>query len=166
MPKNFSTKLACQISESILVAELGRRGILATTFSGNVPDIDVLAYRDGRSIPIQVKTLKAGMLSADAKHFLQIEFDGEKQIVKGKNKDLDRELIFVIIITGKKLGDETFYICKKGFIQDLIYRGYKDYLKRFNGIRPRNSKSTHSGVLLKELTDKRDNWALIENALK
>ena len=126
MGKDFSKQLSKQIGENLLVAKLGELGIVATTLTGNVPDIDVLAYRDGRSIPIQVKTLKAGMLSADAKHYLQIEFDGKKQIVKGKNKGLDRELIFVIIITGEKLGDETFYMCKKGFIQDLIYRGYKE----------------------------------------
>ena len=169
MPRNFSTKLAGQISEHILVAELGRRGIVATTFSGNVPDIDILAYKNEKSIPIQVKTLSSsrrGMFSADAKHYLQIKFEGKKQIVQGKNKDLNRELIFAIIITGKKLGDEKFYICKKGFIQDLIYKGYKDYLKKHNGIRPRNPKSTHVGYLEEELKDKRDNWVLIDNKLK
>ena len=49
--KNFSNQLTRQISENLVVAELGRREIVATTFSGNVPDIDVLAYKNRTSIP-------------------------------------------------------------------------------------------------------------------
>jgi len=59
MPRNFHTQLAGQIGESLLVAELGRRGIVATAFTGNVPDIDLLAYRDGRTIALQVESLRA-----------------------------------------------------------------------------------------------------------
>ena len=51
MKKNFSNQLTRQISENLVVAELGRREIVATTFSGNVPDIDVLAYKNRTSIP-------------------------------------------------------------------------------------------------------------------
>lgn len=47
MPRNFNTQLAGQVGESLVVAELGRRGIVATALAGNVPDIDILAYRDG-----------------------------------------------------------------------------------------------------------------------
>jgi len=43
LARNFSTQLAGQIGESLVVAELGRRGIVATAFAGNVPDIDLLA---------------------------------------------------------------------------------------------------------------------------
>ena len=39
--KNYSTQLAGQIGESLVVAELGKRGVIATAFSGNVPDIDI-----------------------------------------------------------------------------------------------------------------------------
>jgi hypothetical protein len=42
MARSFKTQLAGQIGESLVVAELGRRGIVATTFAGNVPDIDLL----------------------------------------------------------------------------------------------------------------------------
>lgn len=47
MERNFNTQLAGQIGESLVVAELGRRGIVATAFAGNVPDIDLLAYGYG-----------------------------------------------------------------------------------------------------------------------
>ena len=40
----------------MVVAELGRRGIVATAFAGNVPDIDIVAYADGATTHLQVKT--------------------------------------------------------------------------------------------------------------
>ena len=70
MVKNFSTKLSGQIGENLVVAELGRRGIIATSFAGNVPEIDILAYKDKRSIPIQVKALKVGSLRTRADYYL------------------------------------------------------------------------------------------------
>ena len=100
--KNYSTKLSGQIGENLLVAELGRRGIVASTLSGNVPDIDVLAYKDGKSIPIQVKTSKQGNLSVNADQYLIIEFSGEIQKVIGKKSDIEKTLIFVIIFMSIK----------------------------------------------------------------
>lgn len=163
--KNFSTQLSGQIGENIVVAELGRREIVATTFSGNVPDIDVLAYRNNKSIPIQIKALRSGSLSVQGQHYLNIEFEGNKQIVKGKNKGIDRNLIFVIVKIGQSLGEDVFYICKQGLIQDLVYKEYKSYLDKKGGVRPRNPKSTHCSYYEKDLLDYKDNWALIEKLL-
>ena len=95
MKKNFSRQLIGQIGENLVVAELGRRGIVATTFAGNVPDIDVLAFKDGTAIPLQVKAIKKGNLNVNAKDYLDIEFDGDKQKVEGKSNDIDKRLIFV-----------------------------------------------------------------------
>ena len=50
------TQLSEQLSEHLVDAELARRGIVATPFSGNVPDIDILAFKSGKSIPVQVKS--------------------------------------------------------------------------------------------------------------
>ena len=50
-------KLTGQIGEHLVVAELGRRMIIATPFSGNVPDIDVIAYANKKSTHIQVKAI-------------------------------------------------------------------------------------------------------------
>ena len=58
MVKDFNSKLSCQIGDSLVVAELGRRGIIKTAFAGNVPEIDILAFRDKRSTPVQVKASK------------------------------------------------------------------------------------------------------------
>ena len=76
MGKNFNSKLSGQIGESLVVAELGRRGIIATAFAGNVPEIDILAFNDKKSIPIQVKALKDDSLRTKADNYLNIDFDG------------------------------------------------------------------------------------------
>src|SRR4051812_37720472 len=49
-------QLAGQIAEHLVVAELGRLGLAATGFSGNIPTFDVLAVDENcRVVPIQVK---------------------------------------------------------------------------------------------------------------
>ena len=100
MVKNFSSKLSAQTGENLVVAELGRRGIIATALAGNVPEIDILAYRDKQSIPIQVKALKKGSLQTNAKNYLNIDFDGKTQTILGKNEDINRDLIFIIVKLG------------------------------------------------------------------
>ena len=81
--RNFSNQLSGQIGEALVVAELGRMGIVATAFSGNVPDIDILAYKDGKTTSVQVKAWKSGTVSFDAKRFLDIVIENDKQIVRG-----------------------------------------------------------------------------------
>ena len=49
-------QLTRQAGKHLVVAELGRRGYVATPFSGNIPMFDVLAADlRGRAVPIQVK---------------------------------------------------------------------------------------------------------------
>ncbi len=42
MMKGLSNKLAGQIGEFLVCAELGKRGIIATSFTGNVPEFDLI----------------------------------------------------------------------------------------------------------------------------
>jgi len=162
---NFSSKLSGQIGENLVVAELGRRQIIATAFTGNVPEFDILAYKDKHSIPIQVKALKAGSLRTNAKRYLEIDFDGKKQTILGKREDVDRDLSFIIVKIGKRLGEDEFYICTQGTIQDLVLKEHSAMLKKHNGIRPKNPESYDCSVELKEIQDFRDNWELIEKKL-
>ena len=72
--RSFKTQISAQIGESIVVAELGRHDIVATAFAGNVPDIDILAYANGKSVPLQVKAQKTGNPGVDAEKYLNIHF--------------------------------------------------------------------------------------------
>ena len=47
----------------MVAAELARGGIGATPFSGNVPDIDILVFKSGKSISVQVKSAKTGNIA-------------------------------------------------------------------------------------------------------
>ena len=165
MVKNFSTKLSGQIGENLVVAELGRRGIIATAFAGNVPEIDILAYRDKKSIPIQVKALKKGSLRTKADYYLNIEFDGKTQTILGKNRNINRDLIFIIVKVGDQLGEDVFYICDQGIIQDLVLQEHSSFLEKHDGVRPKKPSSFDCSVDLKDLDSARDKWELIDRKL-
>jgi len=56
-----SNKLVGQAGEYLVAAELARRGLIATTFTGNVPDYDIIASSEnGKCLLIQVKTIRGG----------------------------------------------------------------------------------------------------------
>ena len=97
-----------------------------------------------------------------------IKQDRNTQTVKGKGKDIDKQLTFVIIIIIENLGDDKLHICQQCVIQDIIYKEHKKLLKKHNGIRLKNLKSTHFGHKGKELINigPKDNWILLENTLK
>ena len=165
MVKNFSSKLSGQIGENLVVAELGRRGIIATAFAGNVPEIDILAYKDKRSIPIQVKALKDGSLRTRADYYLNIVFDGKTQTVLGKREEINRDLTFIIVKVGERLGEDVFYVCDQGIIQDLVLKEHTAFLKKHGGVRPQKPSSFDCSVHLKDLDSARDAWELIDRKL-
>lgn len=162
MKRNYKTQLSGQIGESLVVAELGRRGIIATSFGGNVPDIDLLAYRDGISIALQVKAVRAGSISFDAKRFLVIDFEGDRQIVRDIDQTLDGNLIYVVVEIGKKAGDDRFFVLNQRQLQHIIYDGHIAWLKKHNGIRPRNPHSTHTGVSISQILEFESGWEQVE----
>jgi hypothetical protein len=79
MRPRSNTHLTRQIGEHLVVAELGRHGIIATPFAGNMPDYDVVALTPtGQSIYIQVKAMNSGDWQLDANRFLSIEYNKER----------------------------------------------------------------------------------------
>lgn len=163
MNKKFKNQLTGQIGESLVVAELGRREIVATSFAGNVPDIDILAYKNGRTAHIQVKAIRTSGISLDAKRFMHISFEGDRQIINGPDDMMDRDLLFVFVSIGSKLGEDKFHILTQGDLQDMIIEGHSSYLAKHGGVRPKNPSSTHVGLSVGALADFEDNWSLIES---
>ena len=73
MATGHANKLTGQIGEFLVCAELGRRGIIATPFSGNVPNFDLLvASLEGGSAAIQVKASRGNSWSTQANLWLQL----------------------------------------------------------------------------------------------
>lgn len=165
MARNFSTQLAGQIGESLVVAELGRRGIVATAFAGNVPDIDLLAFRGGKTLHLQVKAWRKGAVSFDARRFLKISLDGQKQVVAGIVDELDFGLIYVFVNIGETAGLDRYFVLEQGDLAGLVHDGYKNFLAKHNGIRPRNAATTHNAVTMDQLQQFEDNWVLVEGRL-
>tara|TARA_A100001011_G_C14229425_1_gene808098 strand:- start:388 stop:897 length:510 start_codon:yes stop_codon:yes gene_type:complete len=161
--KNFSNKLTGQIGENLVVAELGRRGIVATAFAGNVPDIDILAYKNGKSLALQVKSIKTGSVLCQVDNYLDIEIKDKKQIITGIKKSSNRKIIWIIVSIGPTLGTDKFYICDGGFFQDTVLKIHSDFLKKHGGIRPKKYDSFHCAVQEKDLISKLDDWNKIED---
>ena len=132
MVRSFKAQLAGQIGESLVVAELGRRGIVATSFSGNVPDIDLLAYREGRTLHLQVKAWRAGSVSFNAIRFLNIRRDNDRQIVEGLVSDLDTELVYVFVKIAEVAGQDRFFVLKQGDLAQIVQTGYDSFLSKHN----------------------------------
>jgi len=87
MATGSSTQLTRQIGEHLVAAKLGRLGLFATPFAGNVPDFDlVVANASGQSSLIQVKAINGPSWQFNASTFLNIEMVGNEQVVKGKKK--------------------------------------------------------------------------------
>jgi len=60
MASGLSNKLVGQTGEYLVAAELSRRGLIATTFTGNVPDYDIVASdQKGIHVSVQVKASRS-----------------------------------------------------------------------------------------------------------
>ena len=96
---------------------------------------------------------------------MNIVFDGKTQTVLGKREEINRDLTFIIVKVGERLGEDVFYICDQGIIQDLVLKGHSSFLKKHGGIRPRKPSSFDCSVDLKDLDSARDRWELIDRKL-
>jgi len=160
--KGRRNKLAGQVGEYLASAELARRNFIATPFSGNVPEFDILAVDKGlRTIPIQVKTIRDGSWQFNGSNFLTIRFDGKTQKVVGKKNAGHHDLLYIFIKLGEDYGGDQFYLIEKPQLQTIIYSSYCSYLKKNRGIRPKNPASTHCIVTQSDLERFRDNWDVL-----
>lgn len=159
MATGRNNQLAKQAGEYLVAAELCRQGFISTTFTGNVPDFDILAInKQSRTIPIQVKTIRTGDWQFDAKRFLKISISGDTQKVQGKTK-LDPNLICVFVrLKENNRKEDEFYIRQMKDVQEMIYSGYKWWLEKKRGGK---RTSTHCIVRLEDLKDYKDKWEII-----
>ncbi len=154
-------QLTKQIGEHLVVVELGKRGLFATPFSGNVPEFDLVTVRDdGCAVVIQVKTIRTRSWQLNADRFLDIARKADRQVVKGKRPAQYPELVWVLVRVHDD-GPAEFFVLRQEDIGELIYQHYSDYLRKHGGRRPRNPKSTHTAIWLREVEKFRDNWGLI-----
>lgn len=166
MKNRYAGYLAGQIGEALVVAELGRRGIVATSFSGNIPDIDILAHRERQTTPVQVKSWSHGSVGLTATKYINIIQDGDRQKVQDVRDDLNEALVYVFVNLSNFAGQDRFFILPQTQLGLIIAKHYSCDLERHGGIRPKNAQSKHTSVLLRDLEAHEDKWDVIECRLQ
>jgi len=166
MATGRNNQLIKQIGEYLVACELARQGLLVATFSGNVPDFDLIATDSkGSSCPIQVKTIKGGAWQFSIDKFAYITFEGKKQII-GKKKILPiPKLVCVFVLAGEKYGKDQFFVLEWAKVQDIIINNYKRWLDSHGGVRPKKHDSLHCSIVQSDLEEYKDKWQIIKKRL-
>lgn len=153
------TQLTRQIGEHLVAAELGRRGLIATPFAGNLPHFDVLAGDElGRFVPIQVKAINGPSWQFNVGQFLQVEVVEGVQHVRGLVQLPLPDLVCIFVLLRQPAADE-FYVFRMRDLQAHFARTYQ------GGPRPRNPESMHCAIWPEELKEHRDKWQVVFDAL-
>jgi len=166
MATGRSNQLIKQIGEYLVACELARQGLLVATFSGNVPDFDLIATDfKGSSCPIQVKTIKGGSWQFSIDKFADVSLDGDRQRL-GRKKPLSiPELICVFVIASEKYGGDQFFVLEWSQVQEIIIASYKRWLASHGGVRPKKPDSLHCAIVPSDLKQFKDNWPIIHSRL-
>ena len=168
-----NNKLAGQIGEYLVCAELGRRDIIATPFSGNVPAFDILAADElCRTVPIQVKASRGDNWPSDARDWMEILLDEETKAQKslGPKKIRNPDLIYVCVAIAppddSKENKDRFFILTKAQLQSVCIKTYSAWMDKREWKRPRNPNSFDCRYWIAHVQEYEDNWKLILERLK
>jgi len=166
MSSGRRNQITKQVGEYLVACELARRGLLVATFSGNIPDFDLIATDfKGASCPIQVKTSNGGTWQFSIDKFADIILDGNKQIV-GEKKPLPiPQLVCVFVIAAENYGDDQFFVLEWSRVQDILIANHKRWLDSHGGVRPKKPDSMHCSIVMSDLLDDKDNWSIINDGL-
>ncbi len=104
----------------------------------------------------------SGSAQLNATRFIHIDFEGDRQIVRGLDETLDGELVYVFVKIGDGAGQDKYFILLQRELQAIILQNYSAWLDKHNGVRPRNPKTTHCAVEMTSLAQFEDNWSLVE----
>jgi hypothetical protein len=167
MATGRQTKLTGQTGEYLVASQLSRRGLIATTFTGNVPHYDIIASTEkGKHISVQVKTITGSTWQfAKVNQFIEITFKEHVQIVGKCLPSPVDSLVFVFVQLGE-YGSDKFYICTWQELTDIMSRNHSEYLEKHGGIRPKTWNSLHISIGVKDISHFENRWELIEKMLK
>ncbi len=167
MRAGLSNKVVGQAGEFAVCAELGKMGLIATPFAGNVPGFDVLAVDEFLNcVPIQVKTSRGTTwITGDMSNFVHIERN-EKQIILGEPKETRYpDLIRVYVSLGKPGERNRYFVLTEVEFYKVAIASIKTWLGKHGGIRPKNPDSMHSAVEISILEPFENNWELVQSQL-
>lgn len=160
MPSGRRNQLTQQIGEYLVSAELARRGVLATPFSGNVPGFDLVAVRnDGTMVMVQVKAARQSW-QFTASTFLEIAFEKGKQVVVRDIPAPLPTLVEVFVKVGA-YGEDRFFIFTEADLYAIVARCYRSFLDSCGGVRKRKPESRHTALRADDLARFENQWGLI-----
>jgi hypothetical protein len=166
MATGRSNKLVGQTGEYLVAAELSRMGLIATTFTGNVPDYDIIASNErGKHVSVQVKASRGSSWHSRITRFCGITFKGKKQIV-GKSKRCPVQGLVVVFVSIGVNGDDRYYILPWVTWRNIMIKNHKNYLARHGGMRAEKWDSLHCAISDKELNKYENNWKVIKRNLR
>jgi len=167
MATGRGNKLVGQTGEYLVAAELSRRGYIATTFTGNVPDYDIIASNEkGKHVSVQVKASSGSSWQfGDISRYFEISYKGRRQIV-GRPKKCPVQRLVVVFVAIVAKGDDRFYILKWRALRNLLMKGHKAYLASHGGMRPKKWDSRHGAILENILSSHLGKWDVVKKCLK
>ena len=167
MGRGRSNKLVGQTGEYLVAAALSRRGLIATTFTGNVPHYDIIASDEkGRHVSVQVKAGRVGSWQfGNVTQFCDIAFDHKRQVV-GKPKACPVQRLVMIFVRIEEDGNDQFYILKWQKLRDLVIKQHKAFLQKHNGVRPRQWESLHCAVTEETVRPYLEKWDTVKKCLR
>jgi hypothetical protein len=170
MGRGRNNQLTGQIAEHLVVAELGRRGLAATGFSGNIPTFDVLAVDENcRVVPIQVKASNGDNWPSDARTWMDISVETEtlRQDFRGRSALATPDLIYVCVAIAPQGADrrDRFFVLTMAELQRVCIDAYSHWMVPKDWKRPRNPHSFDCRYDIEHLTPFEDKWDLIRDRL-
>ena len=169
MSRGRSNKLVGQAGEYLVAAELCRRGMIATTFTGNVPHYDIIASNEkGQHVAVQVKTSRSSSWQLSSlEPFFDLELkEATKQQIVGRCKRAPvRGLMFVFVRLGEDEPDRFFVLPWNTFAR-ILRKHHMDFIGRYGGRRPRRWDSLHGAISLKQIARHEGCWDAIEEQLE
>ena len=169
MSKGLNNALAKQIGEHLVCAELGRRNLIATPFSGNVPAFDILAA-DAlcRTVPIQVKASRGDSWRDNARKWMNISFDENTNAQKylGPLHIANPDLIYVhVAIAPPGTSKSRFFVLTKSQLQAVCIKTYSAWMDTIEWKRPKKPECYDNRYYIYGLQSYEDNWQLIADRL-
>ena len=142
-----------QAGEHYVAAELCRRGAYAVTFSGNIPNFDIIASNkeQTRVVHIQVKAKRTkGVWQASTDHG------------KPSWKPKDEIRFWVLVDLYKPLGElPDFYIMPEYWIQNDIHKNHTAYWAKHISKQSNGPQSKHHGISIERVERWKGRWDIL-----
>lgn len=167
MRSGLSKKVVGQAGEFAVCSQLGKLGLIATPFAGNVPGFDVLAVDEHLNcVPIQVKTSSGKTwITGDLSKYVDVSMAGNVIMLGEIKPPRYPDLIRVYVTLGKAGKPDRFFILTESDFYQSAVESFRKWLESHGGVRPKNPDSMHSAVGISILEPHEDRWSLITDRL-